>query len=134
MAAKYIKPEIGATYTQRSGGEYLCLFVSDAEKVEHGECSAVMIRIKDGWELIAHGVQQNEDGTIEWNYSTGGHWVEGTEDVRLEIWEGNDPDQGSMIKSFDDRIEAAKWIYENERLYPNWRLRIAWRRRGIWVG
>lgn len=72
MAANYIKPEIGQTYTLRNGGEYRCLWVWDADKVHLGECSAVLIRDKDGWKLTAHGVQQNEDGTIEWNYSTGG--------------------------------------------------------------
>ena len=30
--------------------------------------------ISDGWSLAAHGPQIYEDGTIEWNYSTGGHW------------------------------------------------------------
>ena len=31
---------------------------------DHGE-------VKDKWTLVAHGVQQYTDKSIEWNYSTG---------------------------------------------------------------
>lgn len=58
----------GCTYTNRNGSAYLCKSIPD-------ECSAVMERVKDGWTLIAHGIEMYGDGTIEWNYSTGGRWV-----------------------------------------------------------
>ena len=77
MEVKFIKPEIGQTYTHRNGGEYRCLWVLNTHLVAQGECSAVLIRDKDGWKLTAHGIHQSTGGTIEWNYSTDSHWAEG---------------------------------------------------------
>lgn len=81
MEKKYIVPIVGQTYINRNGGEYRCtgnsLYLNDAQKqraLSLGEHIAYMERVKDGWSLIAHGVIQYEDGTIEWNYSTGGHF------------------------------------------------------------
>ena len=37
---------------------------------------ARMINTKTGWTLTAHGLVQYEDGTIEWDYSTGGYFGE----------------------------------------------------------
>ena len=81
MEKQYIVPVVGRVYTNRNGGDYLCtgnlLYLSKEE--EHrslalGEHIAYMERVKDGWSLSAHGVVQYENGTIEWNYSTGGHF------------------------------------------------------------
>jgi len=58
----------GCTYTNHNGSDYLCKSVPD-------ENSAVMERVTDGWTLVAHGIQRYGDGTIEWDYSTGGHWT-----------------------------------------------------------
>lgn len=77
MKAKYIRPEVGQTYILRSGVQYRCLWVSNVDRVEQGECTAVLVRDKDGYELTAHGIQQYEDGLVEWNFSTGGHWTNG---------------------------------------------------------
>lgn len=63
---KRISPEVGKTYKNRNGSDYICK-AADFE-------NTTMERIKDGWTLIAHGVCQYEDGTIEWDYSTNGHW------------------------------------------------------------
>lgn len=62
-----IAPQIGEIYTNRNGGEYLCTNICNE--------SVIMERLKDGWTLEAHGVRQYSDGTIEWDYSTGGHWA-----------------------------------------------------------
>uniref|UniRef100_UPI003FF0DD19 hypothetical protein n=1 Tax=Dysosmobacter welbionis TaxID=2093857 RepID=UPI003FF0DD19 len=35
-----------------------------------------MKRVKDGWTLEAHTITMYEDGAIEWDYSTGGHWAD----------------------------------------------------------
>lgn len=67
-ARTYFTPVINETYVNRNGSEYICKEVYSPGDVR-------MERIKDGWSLIAHGVQQYEDGTIEWNYSTGGCWI-----------------------------------------------------------
>ena len=63
-----ITPEIGTIYLNHNGKEYLCTKVNE-------DGSAIMERLKDGWTLTAHGVCQYEDGTIEWDYSTGGRWT-----------------------------------------------------------
>lgn len=81
MNRPYIIPVVGQTYRNRNGGEYRCIgtsfYADDARKqraVSLGEHIAWFERVKDGWQLAAHGVIQYEDGTIEWNYSTGGHF------------------------------------------------------------
>mgnify|MGYP000848839660 FL=1 len=58
----------GCAYTNHNGSDYLCKSIPD-------ENSAIMERITDGWTLVAHGIQRYGDGTIEWDYSTGGHWI-----------------------------------------------------------
>lgn len=62
------KPEIepGKVYPNRNGKCYLCKSVDGK--------NATMERTTDHWTLIAHGIKLYEDGTIEWAYSTGGHW------------------------------------------------------------
>lgn len=63
-------PEIGTIYQNRGGGEYICTGTA-------GGYDATMERIKDGWQLLAHGLLMYEDGTIEWDYSTGGRFIRG---------------------------------------------------------
>ncbi|MGX8709810.1 MAG: hypothetical protein ACQGTM_06125 [bacterium] len=58
----------GCTYTSQNGSAYLCTSIPD-------DNSAVMERVKDRWTLVAHGIKMFGDGTIEWDYSTGGHWI-----------------------------------------------------------
>lgn len=60
-------PEIGTIYLNRNGSEFLCMAVR--------ETGAVMERVSDGWTLTAHGLLMYADGTIEWDYSTGGRWT-----------------------------------------------------------
>ncbi len=81
MEKQYIVPVIGQTYFNRNGREYRCtdnLFYENEDRMRRalslGEHWASMVRVKDGWSLIAHGVLQYADGTIEWNYSTGGYF------------------------------------------------------------
>lgn len=61
-------PEIGTIYLNRNGSEYICTAV-------HETGGAVMERLKDGYSLNAHGLLMYDDGTIEWDYSTGGSWT-----------------------------------------------------------
>ncbi|MVB10439.1 hypothetical protein CAFE_11280 [Caprobacter fermentans] len=67
----------GSTYTNHNGSDYLCKSIPD-------DNSAEMVRIKDGWTLVAHGIQKYADGTIEWDYSTGGHWVKTSLEAKLQ--------------------------------------------------
>lgn len=63
-------PKKGITYKNRAGGEYICT----SEGVSF---DATMENIKSGWHFIAHGLLMYEDGTIEWDYSTGGTFAHG---------------------------------------------------------
>lgn len=64
---EYIDPIPGVIYHNRNGVDYKCI----SSMSDH---SAIMERVKDKWTFVAHGVQQYTDESIEWNYSTGGHW------------------------------------------------------------
>lgn len=70
MDRTYITPIVNQTYTNRNGSEYRCTSV--AEAIRPCETTALFTRVRDGWSLQAHGILQYDDGTIEWNYSTGG--------------------------------------------------------------
>ena len=63
----YIEPVPGVIYHNRNGVDYKCIEALS----DH---SAIMERVTDKWTFTAHGVQRYHDGTIEWNYSTGGRW------------------------------------------------------------
>lgn len=62
------QPEVGKEYRNRNGGIFECLFME-------GD-TAELRNIKTGWQFVAHGCQQHEDGSIEWNFSTGGRFVD----------------------------------------------------------
>ena len=66
--------------------------------VSLGEHQASMIRLSDGWSFAAQGLQQYEDGTVEWNFSTGGAFREDDLDRCRKLLRANDPD---MKKYFD---------------------------------
>ena len=61
-----ITPCGGKVYENAGGGKYLC--TSNWGSSEN----CWFMNIASGWELLAHGIVQYEDGTIEWDYSTGG--------------------------------------------------------------
>lgn len=63
----YITSTVGTGYTNRNGSNYICRALT-------GTSDAIMERVSDGWTIEAHGIQRYQDGTIEWNYSSGGHW------------------------------------------------------------
>lgn len=56
----------GKVYTNKGGGEFLC------EKVLSD--GAIMTNVKSGWCSEAHTITMYDDGTIEWDYSTGGYF------------------------------------------------------------
>ncbi|QNK41564.1 hypothetical protein [Caproicibacter fermentans] len=84
----------GCTYTNHNGGDYLCQSIPD-------DNSAVMERVKDKWTLVAHGIEKYEDGTIEWDYSTGGHWKKepmmSQENTRAEEIEEEQEDESQQL-------------------------------------
>ena len=56
----------GTVYRNRNGGDYLCRIV-----LRDG---AIMTNTKSRWQCEAHIITLYDDGTIEWDYSTGGHF------------------------------------------------------------
>ena len=67
---KLIHPVTCGKYKNKNGQHYVCI----SGEAPDGT-TAIMRRLSDGWQLVAHNVRQYEDGTIEWDYSTGGHWT-----------------------------------------------------------
>ena len=51
--------------------DYLCL--------ESYADEAVFVNTVSRWEFSAHNIRRDEDGRIEWDYSTGGRFLSGTE-------------------------------------------------------
>lgn len=69
MFFKRINPEPGKVYKNKGGGKFLC--------IRGCNNNAVMQNVASKWTFKANGVVQYADGTIEWDYSTGGHFAEG---------------------------------------------------------
>lgn len=69
-----LTPIVGQVYRNRNGYDYKCTAVYSGGR-------AAMQRVKDGWTLVAVGVRQYNDGTIEWDYSLAGCWS--------KSWKGN---------------------------------------------
>lgn len=67
MKAKYFKPETGKTYRNKNGFLYRCLSADSIDGLMQ-RCT------KDRWTFTAYGCQMYEDGTIEWERSTGGYF------------------------------------------------------------
>lgn len=61
-------PTKGEIYTNKGSGIFRCECVYSDER-------ACMVNTTSGWELTAHNIQKCSDGTIEWDYSTDGHWT-----------------------------------------------------------
>lgn len=63
-----ITPCGGKVYENAGGGKYLC--------TSHWASSDAswFMNIVSGWECLAHNIVQYDDGTIEWDYSSDGHF------------------------------------------------------------
>lgn len=72
-------PSAGFVYENAGGGRYLCQYA-----LETG-CTAWMQNTASGWTCLAHGIVRYEDGTIEWDYSTGGHFEKATEPAVIDL-------------------------------------------------
>lgn len=58
--------EKGEIYRNRGGGAYMCNDI-----VPDG---AIMTNIESGWRCTVHNITRFDNGTIEWDYSTNGHF------------------------------------------------------------
>ena len=70
MKREKFTPKTGETYQNPDGGIFRCL----QSGYTIGE--ATMQNIKTGWTFSAHGCRIYEDGTTDWDYSTGGYFAE----------------------------------------------------------
>ena len=59
-------PVVGEVYENAGGGRFIC-------RSSNGN-NGRMQNILSGWDCTAHGIVRYEDGTIEWDYSTDGHF------------------------------------------------------------
>ena len=61
-------PRICETFKlKNSTAEYICLKV-------FGEYKATLKKKKTGWTLVANGLGRYPDGSIDWDFSTEGHF------------------------------------------------------------
>ena len=113
MQKKYILPVVGQIYKNRNGREYCCLsnagYSSQSDMrvaVGLGEHQASMVRMGDGWSFVAHGLQQYEDGTVEWNFSIGGAFREDDLDRCRKLLRANNPDMKKYFDYLDDLCDS----------------------------
>lgn len=60
--------EIGKTYANKGGGTFRCLRYE-------GNNSYKMVNVLSGWTFYAHNITMYSNGSIEWDYSTGGYFA-----------------------------------------------------------
>ena len=65
-----IRPTVGEVYENIAGGFYRCTGVCEPG------LESWMQNTATGWTLLAHGIIRFQNGLIEWDYSTGGHFEE----------------------------------------------------------
>ena len=66
---QYFRPTVNEVYTNKNGSQYRCLSVKDGFNAE-------MIHTVSKWRFEAWGCQMFDNGTIEWDGSTGGYFDE----------------------------------------------------------
>jgi len=65
------EPERGTIYMNHGGGTFRCL---TAPRRCFIGIAAMMQNTKSGWTFEARGIHTYDDGSIDWDYSTGGHY------------------------------------------------------------
>ena len=74
-------PEKGKVYENHGGGTFICTS-TPWRHMATGVC-AWMCNVKSGWTFCAKGIGIYPDGTIDWDYSIGGHF-DGRKEQRYE--------------------------------------------------
>lgn len=113
MGEKGLKLDLtsGTEYKNRNENSYKCVSL-----LEDKRGSAVMRRVSDGYVLTAHGVREHEDGLIEWDYQSNGHWGkywsrDGRFEEDLERMESQMPDIGFTGNGYTDALIIACKLY-----------------------
>lgn len=68
MKREKFTPKTGEIYKNQGGGTFRCI------RSGHRIREATMQNVASGWTLEAHGCGLYEDGTMDWDYSTGGRF------------------------------------------------------------
>lgn len=68
MKREKFTPKVGSIYRNNGGGTYKCI------DTRYFDGEAKMQNTASGWTLNAHGCGIYEDGSIDWDYSTEGHF------------------------------------------------------------
>lgn len=95
MNRKPFTPQSGTGYRNQGGGNFVCIAATEQNDV------FIMQNQESGWTLDAHGIGIYDDGSIDWDYSTGGHFerVSGQQDKeKLSV---------KMIKFPQEQVLAA---------------------------
>lgn len=95
MNRKPFTPQPGTSYRNQGGGIFDCIAATDESDV------FIMRNRASGWTLNAHGVGIYDDDSIDWNYSTDGHFesVSGQQDKeKLSV---------KMIEFLQEQVPAA---------------------------
>ena len=95
MNRKPFTPQPGTGYRNQGGGIFDCIAATDESDV------FIMRNRASGWTLNAHGVGIYDDDSIDWNYSTDGHFesVSGQQDKeKLSV---------KMIELLQEQVPAA---------------------------
>lgn len=95
MNRKPFTPQPGTGYRNQGGGIFDCIAATDESDV------FIMRNRASGWTLNAHGVGIYDDDSIDWNYSTDGHFesVSGQQDKeKLSV---------KMIEFLQEQVPAA---------------------------
>ena len=108
MPNNYIIPTVGQIYRNRNGSEYRCTgnaaYPDDIQKERSlalGEHRASMLRLTDGWAIEVYGIHQYEDGTVEWNYSSGGSFQSESLALCCQKCRENGKDMGRYFRYLD---------------------------------
>lgn len=96
MNRKAFSPAPGMIYNNRGGGSYRCM------KTNY-DGTPVFQNIASGWTLSAHGCGVYPDGSIDWDFSTGGHFE------KRDIWADC---IGSTDSAFWDELEAQEQAHD----------------------
>ena len=77
---KPFEPIKGEIYENAGGGQFLC----DDKYPSSDSCWVT--NIASGWHCLAKGIVRYDDGTIEWDRSTDGHFILLDEEKRETIY------------------------------------------------
>ena len=104
MKRENFDPYPGRIYENNGGGQFICIVGGDDIN------SAIMKNISSGWTFTAHGIGIYENGTIDWNHSTGGYFDD------LKEWERQAATLNEAVEIFGKEAQVDMMIEEMAEL------------------